>query len=95
MPKAPKTEFLQIRLTVEDRERIMRIASSDHLEPSTWARRVKTEFLQIRLTVEDRERIMRIASSDHLEPSTWARRVLLKAVEDWEQLNLSNSNEST
>ena len=40
MPRPPKTEFLQIRLTVEDRERITRIASSDHLEPSTWARRI-------------------------------------------------------
>lgn len=40
MPRSPKTEFLQIRLTQEDRERIARIASSEHLEPSTWARQI-------------------------------------------------------
>lgn len=46
MPRAPKTEFLQIRLTVEDRERVARIASSDHLEPSTWARRVLLKAME-------------------------------------------------
>ncbi len=36
----PKTEFLQIRLTPEERERIWRVAAVEHLEPSTWARSV-------------------------------------------------------
>ena len=48
----------------------------------------KTEFLQIRLSQEDRDRIAHVASNEHLESSTWARQVLLKAVEDWEKLNL-------
>jgi predicted DNA-binding protein len=48
----------------------------------------KTEFLQIRLSQEDRDRIAHVASKEHLEPSTWARQILLKAVEDWEKLNL-------
>lgn len=34
-----KTEFLQIRLTPEDRERIWHAAAADHLDASTWARR--------------------------------------------------------
>ena len=34
-----KTEFLQIRCSPEDRERIRRVAEAEHLEPSTWARR--------------------------------------------------------
>ena len=50
MPK-PKTEFLQIRLTPEDRERVNRIAAQDHLDTSTWARRV---ILQ---AIEDAERM--------------------------------------
>lgn len=33
-----KTEFLQIRVTPEDRVRIERAASANHLELSTWAR---------------------------------------------------------
>jgi predicted DNA-binding protein len=40
MPRAPKTEFLQIRLSQEDRDRIAHVASNEHLEPSTWARQV-------------------------------------------------------
>ena len=35
-----KTEFLQIRLTPEDRERLLRVAATDHLDASTWARQV-------------------------------------------------------
>ena len=34
----PKTEFLQIRLSPDDRERLIRAATASHLEPSTWAR---------------------------------------------------------
>ena len=46
MPRAPKTEFLQIRLTQEDRDRIARVSSSEHLEPSTWARQVLLKSLE-------------------------------------------------
>jgi len=35
-----KTEFLQIRLTPKDRERLRRTAEADHLDVSTWARQV-------------------------------------------------------
>lgn len=40
MATNPKTEFLQIRLSPEDRKRLVAVAKADHLEPSTWARRV-------------------------------------------------------
>jgi hypothetical protein len=35
-----KTEFLQIRLSPEDLERLRQASQADHLETSTWARRV-------------------------------------------------------
>lgn len=35
-----KTKFLQIRLSPEDLERVERVASAEHLDKSTWARRV-------------------------------------------------------
>jgi hypothetical protein len=38
--ETPRTEFLQIRLSPEDRERLRRIAEAEHLDLSTWARRV-------------------------------------------------------
>jgi predicted transcriptional regulator len=41
----PKTEFLQIRLSPEDRERLRTIAQADHLDMSTWARRVILQAL--------------------------------------------------
>lgn len=34
-----KSEFLQIRLSPEDRARIKKVAEAEHLEISTWARR--------------------------------------------------------
>ena len=34
----PKTEFLQIRLSVEDRRRVNRAATAEYLDASTWAR---------------------------------------------------------
>lgn len=40
MPRVPKTEFLQIRLTPADRDRVWRVAAAEHLDPSTWARRI-------------------------------------------------------
>jgi predicted transcriptional regulator len=36
---SPKTEFLQIRVSPDDVERLERIAASEHLDKSTWARR--------------------------------------------------------
>jgi hypothetical protein len=33
-----KTEFLQVRLSPVDRQRIERVAAASHLEMSTWAR---------------------------------------------------------
>mgnify|MGYP001208024547 CR=1 FL=1 len=35
-----KTEFVQIRVSPEDRERIRQAAVADHLDASTWARRI-------------------------------------------------------
>lgn len=35
----PRTEFLQIRVSPEDRERLQRVADAEHLDLSTWARR--------------------------------------------------------
>ncbi len=46
MPRAPKTEFLQIRLTQEDRARIALVAEREHLEPSTWARQILLKSLE-------------------------------------------------
>lgn len=42
----PKTEFLQIRCTPEDRERIQRVAEAEHLDMSTWARRVLLQSVE-------------------------------------------------
>jgi hypothetical protein len=36
----PKTEFLQIRCSPEDRERMRKMAEAEHLDLSTWARRI-------------------------------------------------------
>lgn len=47
----PRTEFLQIRITPEDRERLQRVAEAEHLDLSTWARRT---LLQAVDQLEDR-----------------------------------------
>jgi hypothetical protein len=36
----PKTEFLQIRVSPEDRRRMDAAALAEHLDTSTWARRL-------------------------------------------------------
>ncbi len=36
----PKTTFLQIRITPEDRDRLHEVAAAEHLDVSTWARQV-------------------------------------------------------
>jgi len=40
-----KREFLQVRLTPGDKERIEAAAAAEHLAPSTWARRVLMKAL--------------------------------------------------
>ena len=35
-----KTQFLQIRCSPEDRARLQRMADAEHLDLSTWARRI-------------------------------------------------------
>jgi hypothetical protein len=40
-----KTEFLQIRMTPESRQRLSRVAEADHLDESTWARRAILQAL--------------------------------------------------
>ena len=44
----PKTQFLQIRLSPEDLERIRQVAASEYLETSTWARRVVLKAVEAR-----------------------------------------------
>lgn len=38
--RAPKTDFLQIRVTPDDKRRMDEAASASHLDTSTWARQV-------------------------------------------------------
>lgn len=52
----PRTEFLQIRISPEDRERFRRVAEAEHLDLSTWARRT---LLQAIDQVEGRTAIPR------------------------------------
>jgi hypothetical protein len=47
-----KTEFLQIRCSPEDRARLQKAADSEHLDLSTWARRV---LLQTVTRMEERK----------------------------------------
>lgn len=35
-----KTEFLQIRFSPEDRQRLLDAAAGNYLDPSTWARQI-------------------------------------------------------
>lgn len=42
----PKTEFLQIRMTPEDRERLQEVAAAEHLDVSTWARQVLLKAIE-------------------------------------------------
>ncbi len=59
-----KTEFLQIRLSPTDRERVIRAAAAEHLDASTWARRVLLTALEEATQRENRHRVT------SLEPST-------------------------
>lgn len=42
----PKTEFLQIRISPEDQERFRRVADEEHLDVSTWARRLLLQAVE-------------------------------------------------
>jgi hypothetical protein len=42
----PRTEFLQIRITPEDRTRFQEAAEAEHLDLSTWARRVLLQAIE-------------------------------------------------
>ena len=42
----PKTNFLQIRLAPDDRKRLERVAQAEHLDASTWARRVLLKAIE-------------------------------------------------
>lgn len=48
--RSPKSQFLQIRLTPSDRERIDSEAEAEHLDSSTWARRILLRELELRAT---------------------------------------------
>lgn len=41
----PKTQFLQIRISPEDRKRVEAAAQAEFLDVSTWARRVILQAL--------------------------------------------------
>ena len=41
-----KTEFLQIRFSPEDRQRLINAAAGNHLDPSTWARQTLMKAIE-------------------------------------------------
>jgi hypothetical protein len=51
-----KDTFLQIRMTKEDRERLERVAAAEHLDASTWARRVILQAVERWEGKRDRQR---------------------------------------
>lgn len=55
----PKTTFLQIRCSPEDRARMARLAEVEHLDVSTWARRLLLQAV-------DRWESPRSATTHHL-----------------------------
>jgi hypothetical protein len=62
-PPAPKTEFLQIRLSVEDRKRVGKAAGAEYLDASTWARQTILKALYDSET-RDRAGRLRVAEPD-------------------------------
>ena len=48
--------YLQIRMTVEDKHRLGRVAEADHLKPSTWARQALLRAIQKAELDADRRR---------------------------------------
>jgi len=59
-----KTEFLQIRVSPEDMARIREAAEADHLDTSTWARRL------ILRAVDGVERAQFTSRSEELDSKT-------------------------
>lgn len=60
---APKTEFLQIRLSVEDRKRVNKAASTEYLDASTWARQAILRAVYD-FETKDRGSRLRVAESE-------------------------------
>jgi hypothetical protein len=60
---SPKTEFLQIRLSVEDRNRVTKAASSEYLDASTWARQAILRAVYD-FESKDRAHRLRVAESE-------------------------------
>lgn len=48
-----KTEFLQIRVSPEDLSKIRQAAEEDHLDTSTWARRVILQAIDKKKSKEE------------------------------------------
>ncbi len=71
----PKTEFLQIRLSPEDRARVERAAAAAYLDVSTWARQVILR--ELHRAEPSRSRDLRVAEtpreSDPSPPSRGKR----------------------
>jgi hypothetical protein len=50
-----KSEFLQIRISAEDKKRIRDAAVADHLDQSTWARRAILKAVEASETAKARK----------------------------------------
>jgi len=50
----PKTDFLQIRLTPEDRALIDQAAQAEHLDTSTWARQAILKAAEVQRRKRER-----------------------------------------
>ena len=57
-----KTQFVQIRFSPEDRERLFEAAAANHLDPSTWARQI------IMRAIEDWEKKTQKGSTKKTRP---------------------------
>ena len=42
----PRTELIQVRVTPENKERILRVANALYLEPSAWVRSVVMQAVE-------------------------------------------------
>jgi hypothetical protein len=66
-PPAPKTEFLQIRLSVQDRKRVAKAASAEYLDASTWARQTILKAIYD-FETKDRTPRLRVAEPEPAPP---------------------------
>ena len=71
-PPAPKTEFLQIRLSIEDRKRVSRAAETEYLDVSTWARQAILRAVYD-FETKDRTSRLRVAESEPAGPEKSGR----------------------